>query len=213
MKINQVEELVGITKKNIRFYEQEGLLHPNRNAQNGYREYSLQDVAILQQIKLLRKLAVPLDEIRKMQSSTLTVADGMQRHILYLERQRQNLEHATQMCKQLALCRENLQDLDAPRFLEEVEKMEQKGVSFMQVEKKDIRKKYVAPIIIAVVMVGLLITALIFFVTQLQIEHAPLAVIIIFVVVLSSVALGIILALLQRIKEIKGGEEDAAGKY
>ena len=28
MKINQVEQLVGITKGNIRFYEKEGLLTP-----------------------------------------------------------------------------------------------------------------------------------------------------------------------------------------
>ena len=39
MKINEVEALVGITKKNIRFYEEQGLLKPGRNSQNGYREY------------------------------------------------------------------------------------------------------------------------------------------------------------------------------
>ena len=31
MRINKVEELVGITKKNIRFYEEKGLLNPARN--------------------------------------------------------------------------------------------------------------------------------------------------------------------------------------
>ena len=31
MKINEVEALVGITKKNIRFYEEQGLLKPGRN--------------------------------------------------------------------------------------------------------------------------------------------------------------------------------------
>ena len=44
MKIYQVEELVGITKKNIRFYEDQGLLCQNRNPQNDYREYSPDDV-------------------------------------------------------------------------------------------------------------------------------------------------------------------------
>ena len=39
MKINEVEAQVGITKKNIRFYEDQGLLKPHRNSQNGYREY------------------------------------------------------------------------------------------------------------------------------------------------------------------------------
>ena len=41
MKIKQVEELVGITSKNIRFYESQGLLTPER-ADNGYREYHLE---------------------------------------------------------------------------------------------------------------------------------------------------------------------------
>ena len=34
MKIKQVEELVGITRKNIRFYEEQGLLNVER-AENG----------------------------------------------------------------------------------------------------------------------------------------------------------------------------------
>ena len=38
MKISEVEERVGITKKNIRFYEAQGLLRPGRNHENGYRE-------------------------------------------------------------------------------------------------------------------------------------------------------------------------------
>ena len=43
MKIKQVEELVGITKKNIRFYEDQGLLNVER-AENGYREYHREDI-------------------------------------------------------------------------------------------------------------------------------------------------------------------------
>ena len=38
MKINDVESRVGITKKNIRFYEEQGLLSPRRSPENGYRE-------------------------------------------------------------------------------------------------------------------------------------------------------------------------------
>lgn len=58
MKIKQVEELVGITRKNIRFYEEQGLLSVER-AENGYREYSLKDVKRLQEIRFLRKLFIP----------------------------------------------------------------------------------------------------------------------------------------------------------
>lgn len=55
MKIKQVEELVGITRKNIRFYEEQGLLNVER-AENGYREYHTADIARLQEIKLFRKM-------------------------------------------------------------------------------------------------------------------------------------------------------------
>ena len=39
----------------------------------------------LRQIKLLRKLGVPLEEIRRMQAGRITVADGMRRHLVTLE--------------------------------------------------------------------------------------------------------------------------------
>ena len=45
MKINEVEAAVGVTKKNIRFYEEEGLISPRREPGNGYRSYSEADVA------------------------------------------------------------------------------------------------------------------------------------------------------------------------
>ena len=68
MRINEVERRVGVSKKNIRFYEEEGLLKPGRNAENGYREYSEADVEQLLKIRLLRQLSVPLEEIRRLQT-------------------------------------------------------------------------------------------------------------------------------------------------
>ena len=35
MKINEVEAAVGVTKKNIRFYEEEGLISPRREHGSG----------------------------------------------------------------------------------------------------------------------------------------------------------------------------------
>ena len=61
MKIKQVEELVGITKKNIRFYEDQGLLNVER-AENGYREYHLEDIVRLQEIKLFRKMDISIED-------------------------------------------------------------------------------------------------------------------------------------------------------
>ena len=77
MKINQVEELTGITKKNIRFYEEQKLISPQRNPANGYREYSMEDVKQLSRIKLLRKLGIPIESIRKMESGEMKLDDCM----------------------------------------------------------------------------------------------------------------------------------------
>ena len=74
MKINEVEAAVGVTKKNIRFYEEEGLISPRREPGNGYRSYSEADVERLRRIKLLRKLDVPLAEIRQMLEGECTLA-------------------------------------------------------------------------------------------------------------------------------------------
>ena len=48
MKINEVEAAVGVTKKNIRFYEEEGLISPSREPGNGYRSYSQTDASCMQ---------------------------------------------------------------------------------------------------------------------------------------------------------------------
>ncbi len=55
MTIKELEERTGLSRANIRFYEKEGLLSPLRR-ENGYREYTEEDVQTLQRIKLLRSL-------------------------------------------------------------------------------------------------------------------------------------------------------------
>ena len=88
MKINEVEAAVGVTKKNIRFYEEEGLISPRREPGNGYRSYSEADVERLRRIKLLRKLDVPLAEIRQMLEGECTLAEGMSQQLERLHTRR-----------------------------------------------------------------------------------------------------------------------------
>ena len=51
MTIKEIENLSGMTRANIRFYETEGLLRPARNS-NGYRNYSEEDLNTLRKIRL-----------------------------------------------------------------------------------------------------------------------------------------------------------------
>ena len=51
MNIRQIEEQLGIPRANVRYYEKEGLLHPQRG-ENNYRNYSEEDVETLKKIVL-----------------------------------------------------------------------------------------------------------------------------------------------------------------
>ena len=216
MKINEVEALVGITRKNIRFYEAEGLLAPRRNSENGYRDYGEAEVSVLLQIKLLRKLGVPLEEIRRMQSGVHTVGDGMRRHLVTLERDRDNLEQAIRLCGGLTDRQERLEDLDAGSILKEMEAMEQGGATFQNKQKKDVRIRYVAPVAITAGMVLLMggFVGLLLWIIALGVEDAP-PVLMLLVLALGPLVIigGVVLALVQRIREIGKGEIDDAKNY
>ena len=66
MKINEVEAAVGVTKKNIRFYEEEGLITPGREPGNGYRSYSQADVERERADALLLTGVNPANELIKL---------------------------------------------------------------------------------------------------------------------------------------------------
>ena len=191
MKINEVEALVGITRKNIRFYEAEGLLSPRRNSQNGYRDYGETEVEVLRRIKLLRKLGLPLEEIRQMQHGAYTVGDGMRRHLVSLERERQNLEAAIRFCGTLTDRRERLEELDAQSLLDRMAQMEQEGTTFMNKQKQDTRRRrFVAPIVVAIVMSVLMAGLIWLFLWAFEVDPAgapPLPVLALFVAIPAAV--------------------------
>ena len=216
MKINEVEALVGITKKNIRFYEEKVLLSPSRNSENGYRDYGEAEVAALQRIKLMRKLGVPIEEIRRMQEGTQTVGDGMRRHLVTLERERQNLEESVRLCELLQERTEPLRELDAQNVLGELEKLEKAGATFPNKQQQDVRIRYVAPIVIAAGMVATLATLIGLFLWAYNEDPsaAPPMVLIVALVAISALLIcGVLFALFQRIREIGKGEIDDAKKY
>ena len=216
LKINEVEALVGITKKNIRFYEAEGLLTPRRNSENGYRDYGEAEVETLRRIKLLRKLGFPLEEIRQMQTGSRTVGDGMRRHLVTLEREQENLRSAAQLCAGLTDCAEKLDALDAQSLLEKMEEMEQSGTTFQNKQSQDIRVRYVAPVVVTVLMVLLMLGLIWLFLWAFETDPAgapPLPLLAVFVAVPAFVALGVIISLVQRIREIGRRELDDAKQF
>ena len=83
--IKEIEELTGLARANIRFYEREGLISPERMS-NGYRNYSDDDLQELLRIKLLRSLNVSIDEIKSLQNGSLSLDGTLSKQITKLER-------------------------------------------------------------------------------------------------------------------------------
>jgi len=217
LKINEVEAQVGITKKNIRFYEAEGLLTPRRNSENGYRDYGEEDVETLRRVKLMRKLGVPLEEIRQMQSGAQTVGDGMRRHLISLERERKNLEAAAALCERLTGCQERLDALDAGAWLSEMEGMEQSGTTFRNRQRGDTRRmRYIAPAVTGALATALMLGAVALLAWAWAVDPSdapPLLLLVLLALIPIGVLAGVYLALFQRVKEIQKGEMDDAEKY
>ena len=213
MKIKQVEELVGITRKNIRFYEDQGLLNVER-AENGYREYHQEDVIRLQEIKLFRKMDISIEEMKLLFEKKKSLQICLEQHLKELEHRKEGLLKMQDMCERLILEHWSLESLNAEDCLEEIEQMEKEGAKFMNVNKTDVHKKKRTGAIVgaAVMTVLMLVTIIIVFWANAQ-DPIPLGLLLLIAGIPAVIIAGTLIALAGRMKEIEGGEEDEASKY
>ncbi len=121
MTVKEVEALSGMPRANIRFYEAEGLLTPARNA-NGYRDYSQEDVAVLQRIRLLRLLGLPIEDIKGLQSGALMLSDALAQRLAALEREEAQATRAQTVCRAMQSDRASYATLDAGWYLLQLER-------------------------------------------------------------------------------------------
>lgn len=101
MNIKEIEQRSGLTRANIRYYEQEGLLRPARQ-ENKYRDYSEEDLETLLRIALLRSLGFSIDEIRRLQSGELALSEAMRSRSDALGAEGQRLLAAQSVCETIS---------------------------------------------------------------------------------------------------------------
>ena len=217
MKINEVEAAVGVTKKNIRFYEEEGLIPPSREPGNGYRSYSQADVERLRRIKLLRKLDVPLAEIREMLEGRKTLAEGMALQLERLSTRRKDLNEAIGFCEMLEKDTVSLNELDVEQTLARLAAREEQGVTFVNIERTDrkaerIKGALVGAGLFTALMAFIIATMAWAFYTDPQ-GAPPLPLVIVLLGIPAGCIVGTLKVLLDRIEEIGKGEEDAYRNY
>ena len=92
MKIKQVCEITGISKRNIHFYINEKLITPSIHPDNNYYEFSDQDCQKLLFIKEMRNAGLPLNAIHSIITTPATARYYLNRHIQQLKKERRHLE-------------------------------------------------------------------------------------------------------------------------
>lgn len=86
MRISDLEAIVGLPRGTIRYYEKEGLISPVHQ-ENRYRDYSEEDVDRLKRIIVLRKIGLPISEVRGL----LDAEPGKKSAVPVLKKNKQNL--------------------------------------------------------------------------------------------------------------------------
>lgn len=138
MNIKAAEELSGVSRQNIRFYEREGLLNPDRNPENDYREYQQEHIETLKMIRVMRMLDMPLDQIKLVLEGSISPAKAAKEQRQKLKAQQKQLSAAIRFCEEWSA----FQTMEAVNVDEMISRMEssENGQGLFQKWVEDYRK-------------------------------------------------------------------------
>lgn len=141
MKVHEIEEITGLTRANIRFYESQGLIAPARQ-ENRYREYTPEHAEVLLRIKLLRALGMSLEQIKALQTGQEHMIAALDRQIAILEAQQLQLGNSQRVCREMRSDGVQYETLDARRYLSSLENPPRKP---SQIVAEDVEPPVFAP--------------------------------------------------------------------
>lgn len=130
MNIKQAAQLSGVSPQNIRYYEREGLLCPQRDPNNAYRQYSQRDLHTLKLIRMLRMLDMPLNDIRSVLEGREALPQVLENQEQRLQAQAKKLQAAIHFCQELKASAPEVGQLDVDACLACMERPTQAGGFF-----------------------------------------------------------------------------------
>ena len=214
MLINEVSHIVGISRKSIRYYEENGLLKPKRNNENDYRIYDEEDIQKLKIIKFLRNLDVPIRDLKLLNQGKMTLQECMEDRINKIKEEEKNYNKIKNICLEISKSNKSYNDIDITKYLEQINILNKKGFTMMNIKTNN-QKKIIGAIISSSIFnlffIFIIITITYFQLTESQKMPWFLFWFVIFILILPIIS--IIYNLIIRIKEINEGEEDEASKY
>lgn len=131
MRISEVAEKTGLSISNIRFYEKKGLIGPDRDKDSKYRNYTEEDLALIKQILLFRKMDFSIETISHILNNKLTIEAAIQNQITELEEKRDSIQSSIDLCRKIAGDGQ-YSSLDTDYYLSYVKEEEKKGRVFGQ---------------------------------------------------------------------------------
>lgn len=75
--IGQIANYFDIAPSTLRYWEEVGVVTPQKNSKNGYREYSVSDLMIISDVLFYQSLGIPLKQIRNMHRMELSSHEGI----------------------------------------------------------------------------------------------------------------------------------------
>lgn len=210
MFINEVENIVKLSKKAIRYYEQEGLINPKRNHNNDYRLYTKEDLNKLKIIKFLRELGVSISDLKKLNNHELSLQDCLRNQIETIELEEENYQKVKNMCLEIIESNDTYENIDITKYFQNINILNKEGFTMRKIKSNKKKKIFGAVLSSLIFGILILIPTTICFVTG-YIQHYMFFYVFGLLCLIPFIA--IIINLIKRIQEIIGGEEDEASKY
>lgn len=214
MNIQEVSHLVGLSKKSIRYYEENGLLKPKRNRENDYRVYDQEEIQKLKVIKFLRELNVPIHDLRLLQEKKLTLAECMRERIRKIEFEEKKFSQVKEMCLEICDSSDTFENIDITKYFQEMNTLNKEGFTMRNVhtkKSKKIREAVVSSLVFSSFF--LFLVGILSYFQFTEVDKIPWIIYIFLILLFLFPVVGIVYNLVIRIHEIQGGEEDEASKY
>lgn len=134
MKIKELENILSISRSNIRFYEKQGLFSPERK-DNNYREYTEQDIKVLKKIIVFRKMGLTVEEIKLIQNNELPFAETITNAQQRIEDEIKQLNGSLKLIKQVAQKNSSFDEFDIEEHWNTIIESEKSGEKFVDICK------------------------------------------------------------------------------
>ncbi|HHK5551237.1 MerR family transcriptional regulator [Bacillus anthracis] len=114
--IGEFSKKTGIPIPTLHYYDEIGLLQPEKNPSSGHRIYKYQDIITLQKIISLKFLGYSLDKVANLlheSSFSVDLNESLSLHLQVLEREQEQIEQSMQVIKRVVKLVEEEEEVDS----------------------------------------------------------------------------------------------------